>query len=156
MPCGVLSVRERVAPDRLPPNNLARNRGLAVGRILDRATSHTSTKIGASACVENFATPDPACFCGSPAPRSQGCEVARVLPALDTVIEDKFPILGIWKSRPGCKDFPKKTSCGVPKILTCLILFGLGSVRFSQSFGKASAHNQYRWAFDRAARGAET
>jgi len=41
-----------------------------------------------------FATPDPACFCRNPAPRSQGCEVARVLPALDTATKDKFPIPG--------------------------------------------------------------
>jgi hypothetical protein len=28
-----------------------------------------------------------------PAPRSQGCEVARVLPKLDTAIPNKFPLL---------------------------------------------------------------
>ena len=41
-----------------------------------------------------FATPDPACVYWNPAPRSQGCEVARVLPALDTATKDKFPIPG--------------------------------------------------------------
>lgn len=33
---------------------------------------------------------NPACFCRSPAPRSQGCEVARVLAALDTNASRKF------------------------------------------------------------------
>ena len=32
------------------------------------------------------------CFSGRPVPRSQGCEVARVLHALDTVPEGKFPV----------------------------------------------------------------
>jgi hypothetical protein len=30
-----------------------------------------------------------------PAPRSQGCEVERVLPTLDTAISNKFP-LGVY------------------------------------------------------------
>ena len=33
-----------------------------------------------------------------PAPRSQGCEVARVLTGLDTNIGNKFPLGGIWKA----------------------------------------------------------
>jgi len=33
-----------------------------------------------------------------PAPRSQGCEVARVLIGLDTNIGNKFPLGGIWKA----------------------------------------------------------
>jgi len=33
-----------------------------------------------------------------PAPRSQGCEVARVLIGLDTNIGNKFPRGGIWKA----------------------------------------------------------
>jgi hypothetical protein len=53
-----------------------------------------------------FATPDPACFCRKPAPRSQGCEGARVLTALDTGTEDKFPAPVYGKAPPGCKDFP--------------------------------------------------
>jgi hypothetical protein len=39
----------------------------------------------------DFATPGPANFCRRPAPRSQGCEVARVLIALDTGTGNKFP-----------------------------------------------------------------
>ena len=54
-------------------------------------------------------------------PRSQGCEVARVLPALDTITEGKFPVLACGKSRPGCKDFPEKLSRVIPQIHTCLI-----------------------------------
>jgi len=33
-----------------------------------------------------------------PAPRSQGCEVARVLTGLDTNIGNKFPLGGTWKA----------------------------------------------------------
>src|SRR5258706_3756135 len=90
MLCGALGVLAHVARDRLPPNNLAGSPDLNEGRIQDRATSHTSTEIGASE-AQKFATPDPACFCRSPAPRSQGCEVARVLPRLDTATQNKFP-----------------------------------------------------------------
>src|SRR5712671_5018702 len=42
----------------------------------------------------NFATPGPANFCRRPAPRSQGCEVARVLTGLDTAVRNKFPAYG--------------------------------------------------------------
>src|SRR6266478_8416894 len=42
----------------------------------------------------NFATPGPANFCRRPAPRSQGCEVARVNNGLATAVRNKFPAYG--------------------------------------------------------------
>jgi hypothetical protein len=57
--------------------------------------------------VRVFATPPPGrASPGEPAPRSQGCEVARVLHALDTVPEGKFPV-PMYESASQCKDFPK-------------------------------------------------
>jgi len=102
--CGELAVPVRVAPDRLPPNNLAGNLDFAGGRIQDRVTSHTSRKIAASQFFR-ICDAGPCLFLQEPAPRSQGCEVARVLPALDTAPQDKFPPRGVSKSLPGCKDF---------------------------------------------------
>jgi len=57
-----------------------------------------------------FAAPEPACFCRTPAPRSQGCEVARVLPALDTATLDKFPAPAYGKASPRVKIAPEKAS----------------------------------------------
>ncbi len=53
--------------------------------------SHTSAKLPRTR-NRNFCGARPACFSTGPAPRSQGCEVARVLTALDTTTKNKFPL----------------------------------------------------------------
>src|ERR1700719_3368253 len=94
--CGVLAFRGYVVPGRLPPNNVGVNLNFAGRRFLDRVTSHTSTENVASQS-KGICDADPANLLPEPAPRSQGCEVARVLIGLDTSLRNKFPLGGMQK-----------------------------------------------------------
>ena len=86
-----------------------------------------------------FATPDPACFCRKPAPRSQGCEGARVLTGLDTGTENKFPVVVYGKASPDVKISPGTALSRYAQDLYMLDSKRVRAQEIHASFGAASA-----------------
>src|SRR5690349_10229993 len=115
MLCREVCVRVHVAQDRLPLNNSAANLDRDDEQIQDRATSHTSAEISASEELEILRRRTLTYLCKSPTPRSQGCEVARVLPNLDTGAKNKFPVLAVCKGNESAKRSAKEMSFSAPQ-----------------------------------------